>query len=302
MTAYPGYHTAPKGLGNAGAAGRLQVRRAVATLVRDNRFEMPPFPAVAREIYEVSNRPTASMDELASIAHRDAFIAGRILRIANSAHYGFRQPATTLRDGIVRIGTKELRNILFVLGMKGGTFRAEGFSAIAEAAWQHSLTCAIAASMLATYTGRAERHRAFLAGLVHDVGVPVVLKAFVQLVKTKKVRHQEAVKAYASVAEALHAEAGGLVSGRWRLDDGLKDVISQHHHPERATCERDLVFLVAVADEAARRAAVEAEGAEEETALEEHPSVAVLGLSSAQLTEFSGSLPLRVADYESVIR
>ena len=228
-----------------------KARREISELIRSDRFELPPMPAVAQEVFAAANRPNATVQELARIAHRDPFIAGRVLKVANSAAYGFLNPAGTLKDAIVRIGMQEFRNIILVLGMKGDVFRSKEFQEFGEAAWSHSLATAIACSIIAKATRRVEGHRAFLAGLMHDIGVSVVVKAAIVHVQNKPEDKAYMREFLPLIAADLHTEIGALVGRRWRLDDGLVDAIAYHHAPSEAEEEPTLAIHVALADSAA---------------------------------------------------
>lgn len=273
-----------------------RLRRQVAALVRDDRFELPPMPAVAQELYLASTRPTTSLQELARIAHRDTFIAGRVLRIANTAYYACGRPATTLQEAIVRIGTNELRNIVFVLGMKGDVFRVRDFAELAERAWRHSLATALACGILAKRTKEVPPHRAFLAGLLHDVGLGVVLKASLRVVEERPGDRELVRGSFPAIAGGLHAEVGALVAARWRLDAGLTEAVAHHHAPANATLEPALVTHVAAADEAAREAGFDNGLAPPRWPV---PTLRTMGLPDGFAARLVEALPDKLVEYEA---
>ncbi len=245
------WYVDPVALPESDAERAQKTRREIAELIRSDRFELPPMPAVAQEVFAAAGSPNVSVRELARIAHRDPFIAGRVLKVANSAAYGFLSPAGTLKDAIVRIGMQEFRNIILVLGMKGEVFRSRDFQTIAERTWTHSLATAIACGIIAKATRRVEGHRAFLAGLMHDVGVSVVVKAAVEHLRARPTEKDYLHGSLTTIAADLHQEVGALVARRWRLDDGLVDAIAHHHRPSEAEVEPTLAMHVALADSAA---------------------------------------------------
>jgi HD-like signal output (HDOD) protein len=249
--AHPAWRVDPDEVPLTPGERRDGLRKAIADLVRSDRFELPPLPAVAQEVFLASGRPQTPVKELARIVHRDAFIAGRVLRVANSAHYGFARAADNLHGAIVRIGVDELRNIVVALGLKGEVFRARGFEKEAEVTWRHSLASAIAAGMLATASKRVERHRAFLAGLLHNVGCGVVLKAAVELCKQRPQESDEVRRNVRPVMMSLFRETGGLVSRRWKLDEGLHEAIVFCDDPAPSGVEPELTRHVTLGRAAA---------------------------------------------------
>ncbi len=223
------------------------VRNKVREFISSGLFEPPPLPTVANEILGACSGG-AGASQLAEIAHRDAFIAGRVLKLANSAFFQRGAPARTLSAAIVRVGQDELRNLVLTVVLKGTTFNVREGREYATLCWRHSLACALASSLLASETGWAEPHRAFLAGLLHDVGKGVVLHAMVHLARDKRSQSSIDIAFAPVIADSLHTMVGGIVAKKWRLDDGLHEVITLHHAPVDARVDKRLCSLVAFAD------------------------------------------------------
>lgn len=221
---------------------RDRIRRFMGT----EDFEPPPLPAIAQEILDACASGTAAAAQLAEIAHRDSFIAGRVLKLANSAWFRRGTEAQTLQQAIVRIGQNELRNLVLAVVLKGRTFDIPPVRDFALLSWRHSLACALGASLVASDTHWAEPHRAFLAGLLHDVGKAVVLHAFAQLRKADA--DPPSFDVAPAVAHSLHTEVGARLAQTWRLDAGLREVIVRHHEPALATVDERLCSLVSFAD------------------------------------------------------
>jgi HD-like signal output (HDOD) protein len=223
------------------------VRDSVKAFVAKEQFEPPPLPAIAQEILAACASEDVAAAQLAEIAHRDSFIAGRVLKLANSAFVSGAVEAQTLRQAIVRIGQNELRNLVLAVVLKGRTFQFPEARDFAVMTWRHSLSCALAASLIASETGWAEPHRAFLAGLLHDVGKAVVLEAYMQMHRDRG----DAAPSFdtaPAVAHAVHTDVGSLVADSWQLDDALREVLTLHHAPADAVIDEKLVSVVAYAD------------------------------------------------------
>ena len=67
-------------------------------------LELPRPPRVALEILELSRKPSARIEDIASLLEREPLLAGRVLRLANSALYGASIPVTTLKQALIRMG------------------------------------------------------------------------------------------------------------------------------------------------------------------------------------------------------
>lgn len=223
------------------------VRDRVRDFVATGDFEPPPLPAIAQEILDACASGNAAAGQLAEIAHRDSFIAGRVLKLANSAWFRRGAEAQTLQQAIVRIGQNELRNLVLAVVLKRRTFDIPPVREFALLTWRHSLACALGASLVASDTRWAEPHRAFLAGLLHDVGKAVVLHAFAQIRRAPGA-DPPSFELAPAVAHSLHADVGCRLAETWRLDAGLREVISLHHEPARATQDERLCGLVSFTD------------------------------------------------------
>lgn len=223
------------------------VRERVRGFLVSESFEPPPLPAIAREILDACAAGDAAATQLAEIAHRDSFIAGRVLKLSNSAWYRRGGESRTLKQAIVRVGQNELRNVVLAVVLKGRTFDLPAARDFALLTWRHSLATALGASLAASDTGWVEPHRAFLAGLLHDVGKAVVLHAFVQL-RRPTGSDPPALEHAPAVAHSLHTEVGSLLADAWRLDSALREVIARHHEPSRAAVDEHLCNLVSFAD------------------------------------------------------
>lgn len=223
------------------------IRESVRDFIGAGRFEPPPLPAIAQEILDACATDNVAAAQLEEIAHRDSFIAGRVLRLANSAYFRRAMEAQTLRQAIVRVGQNELRNLVLTVVLKGQTFNFPEARKFAVMTWRHSLSCALAASLVASESGWAEPHRAFLAGLLHDVGKAVVLHAYAQLHKLGGEDAPDFVTAPA-VAHSLHTEVGERVADVWQLDAGLREVMTLHHRPADAKIDPKLCSIVAFSD------------------------------------------------------
>ena len=120
-----------------------------------------------------------SAGELATVADRDVVITGSLLSLANSAYYARGTPVTSLRNAIVRLGTRKTRNVLLGLSV------ARSFSAIEiPGKWSsvrfnaHSLSTAVFCDLIVQNALTRDSDWAFGAGLLHDIGLLLIAAAF----------------------------------------------------------------------------------------------------------------------------
>jgi HD-like signal output (HDOD) protein len=108
--------------------------------------DLPTMPAIAGQIVQAVDHPDASIDDIRSLIQQDAAIAARILKILNSALYGFPSEIQSLSHAISLLGTMTVRNLVLAASMKE-TDRRFGF--LEKLLWQHSSLAGPVAAMLA---------------------------------------------------------------------------------------------------------------------------------------------------------
>jgi putative nucleotidyltransferase with HDIG domain len=138
----------------------------VETVMRD-LSRLRPLPSVVMQVIQLLANPQVDINRVGQMLVADQVIAAQILRQANSAYYGGRAPCATVADGIVRVGIRQVKSVLYGaaanqmlsahLQMKNDLFR-------------HSQVVAAVARRLAALLHRADPEEAFTAGLLHDIG------------------------------------------------------------------------------------------------------------------------------------
>jgi putative nucleotidyltransferase with HDIG domain len=215
-------------------------------------LEIPLIPEAATAVMRACADPDADARKLSEIVRRDAALATGVVRVAQSAVYGGARVAT-LQQAVTRLGAVKLREAAWVVVCRGRLFKAPGYEKQVREVFRHCLAAGFFAQEIAREI-RVNVEEAFLAGLLHDVGRPILLQAAANLGETGDI---------SALLDAHHAEIGGLLETRWSLAPRVAQAIVQHH----AACpSTPLGHLVQLADAFARNAA------------DAHPAIAVLNL------------------------
>jgi len=186
----------------------------------------------------------SSAEELADVLHRDQAMTAHILRVVNSPLYRTRNPIDSLPQALNRLGFGMVREIAMVIACKQRVFRAREFGPEVYRAFRHSLATALFAQEVAR-TIHVDTEEAFLAGLLHDVGRPVLLQAVADLHAESRLVDTPAVMA---VVAELHAQVGELLARKWNLPSRVCDAIAFHHEPFSSPSSA-LSLLVNLADD-----------------------------------------------------
>ncbi len=221
-----------------------------ATLERLSRTgALPALPAVATAALAIARDPRGDVERLCRIVQSDVGITARVVRIANSVFYGRKRPARNVKEAVTTVGLRKTCDILVVVCARQLYDRA--FPRIEEL-WDHALAVGIASEVIAAYTERADPARAFLPGLLHDVG----RIAFLMAGPTAVAVIDELAADEEGTSPALerewygfdHAQAGAMLTCDWGLERDQCEAIRWHHEPKSAGCAQDFPLVVSAAD------------------------------------------------------
>ena len=203
---------------------------------------LPTPPIVVTKIMEMSEDSKSSAEDIAKVIALDQALTMKMLKLSNSAYYGFRQKVSSLDSAVVTLGLKVVRNLALSIAMLEA-FPASGAEGDFDRRmfWEHSVGCAVISKLLAKRTGypRDKMEEAFTAGLLHDIG-KVVLDRYLHeeygsVVRMAKEENIPIIEAEEKVLGVTHAEVGHLLSFMWKLPKELQWVIYSHHNPEGAS-------------------------------------------------------------------
>ena len=199
--------------------------------------DLPTMPAIASQVVQAVDNPDSSIDDIRKLIDQDAAIAARILKISNSALYGFPSEIQSLSHAISLLGTMTVRNLVLAASMKE-TYKR--FGLMEKLLWQHSSMAGPVAARLAEYRGVAvDPDVAFTAGLLHHIGKTALANShrseYERVMSTVYNDGRSFVEVENEVFGFSHAELGAAVVQQWGLPDSLVLTIQYHHEPGMLT-------------------------------------------------------------------
>ena len=214
---------------------------------------IPSMPPAATEVAHLLQDPESSIKEIVRAIEYDPGLASNILRMANSAYYGFTEPVCSIRDAIVRLGTNSIFQMVVTWAISPLAQRnVPGYGLSSGQLWEHSIAVAVGAEQLAWELNLKSAAHVFTAGLLHDIGkvvlgkfVEVDISAIMEVVSQRKVSFEVAEQ---QVLGIDHAEIGAILLETWNLPPSVSEVSRWHHQPEWTSGEMPAVDLVHVAD------------------------------------------------------
>jgi putative nucleotidyltransferase with HDIG domain len=195
-------------------------------------------PILYYQLREKLDDPNTSFDDLAAIIKTDPAMSARLLKIVNSAFYGFAEKVDTLTHALNIIGTEQLTDLALAAII---TSKFEGIPRDLinmETFWMHSIGCGIAARKIAKHMSGMEPEKMYLGGMLHDIGSLILFKESPEDAKKILLRCKESGESLFKVEKEVlgydHAEVGALLLAEWKLSERLVEMVKYHHQPAKA--------------------------------------------------------------------
>jgi putative nucleotidyltransferase with HDIG domain len=235
-------------------AGKGEPKELVAKMVKQVAT-LATLPEVTASIITTVEDPKSTAQALHKIVAHDPALVTRILKVVNSAFYGLPGQIASIERAIVLLGLNAVKNIAVAASL-GQMFRGvqlcEGFTA--KDLWQHCIAVAVTARELAKSLKIPVVDEAFLAGMIHDIGMLVALQTAPDQLRTvcERVRTGAATDFCATEREIMgvdHQMLGRALAEQWKFPNTCQLVAGFHHQPEGLSENNHiLVWVVNAAD------------------------------------------------------
>jgi HD-like signal output (HDOD) protein len=222
-----GQHDLGEWLEEAGIIESKELVRRLLEVFRAPRYEPPVLPAVAIELHKLVRKSDVKFPAILSLLEKDPLIAGKVLRIAQSAFYARQAAVQSIEQALVRLGLSTLSQLFMEVSMRAKVFRAAGYEEPMRLLSRHSAATAHIARILCRRTSLYDEY-AFLCGLLHDVGIAASMIVLSQLPRGVKVPAFELVW---PAIEEIHETASGILCRSWKLPPDVALVVEHHHVP-----------------------------------------------------------------------
>ncbi|MBI4800843.1 MAG: HDOD domain-containing protein [Desulfarculus sp.] len=184
--------------------------------------------------------------DIGNLISRDQVLSAKVLKLANSAFFGFSRKVGSLTQALMLLGFDVVKGLILTSSvfdmMKD---RDQGL-------WEHSMGVATASSLLAQQVDLPDAEEASLGGLLHDLGKVVLraqmtedMQSIVELVEVEGMSIRQAEQ---EVLGFDHSHIGMWLAESWKLPEELMDPIRWHHQPEGARKAPLLTAVVHLAD------------------------------------------------------
>lgn len=220
--------------------------------ITESIIGLPTLPTVVAKMIELVDNPRTSASSLARLISSDQALTARILKLANSAYYGFSREISTVNMAIVILGFNTVKDMGLSLSVFD-VFKSKKPNSAFDLTrfWEHSIACGIASRMLARsycsrYTGEA-----FVAGLLHDIGKVILNQyfqdEFIAMIESQK-KGATLEEAETGVIGTHHTAIGSWLAEKWNLPRIISRNLMYHHEPWIPSKDNLFIAFVNLAD------------------------------------------------------
>lgn len=208
-----------------------------AKYIGDNT-KLSTLPDVYKHILDAISKPYSSAYDIEKVIRTDTNLSARLLKIVNSAFYGYPSKIDTLSRALSIIGTKQLSTLAVGINITCVFKNIPSEIVNMKMFWKHSVLCGICAKLIAGYKNIQNTERMFVAGLLHDIG-RLVLYNYLPIeslyaAAAAKIKHSLLYAVERDLFNFDHATLGGDLLNKWQISLSLEDCISHHHEPQRS--------------------------------------------------------------------
>ena len=228
------------------AGNHPELGAILAKIADDDSFELPVLPEVAAQLLQLTNDIDCDPLEIVGLIRRDQSLTTHLLRIANSARYSTGVIVTSIQQAVARLGLIRVREIVVLVACRSRIFDVAEFDQEVRSSFRRSLAAAVFAQEIARLR-RLNVEEAFLSGLLHDVGRPIILQYLADCRRSHSLTVTDDVVCHA--ATEYRVPLGARLITAWKLPERVAEAVRYQHNPlESVNCQALSTILNLAAD------------------------------------------------------
>lgn len=212
---------------------------------------IPSLPEIITKSMEIMQNKNSSTEELSKVISTDIGLTARVLKLVNSAFYGFPKQISTINQAVVILGFTTIKGLILSASILRifNTKDTEFFSY--KKFWSHSILSAKCADLLSRELNLSEED-IFSAAFLHDIG-KIILAQYdsenYQRACLKNKDKKSLIETENEECGTNHCEIGGIIAYTWNLPQIFCDIILYHHKPLQSENYKKACAIVHIADD-----------------------------------------------------
>lgn len=214
--------------------------------------DLPAMPQIVTKIQELMADPNSSMEMMSDLIKIEPSIAANVLKLANSAYYGFSGKVSSIQRALVLLGIKTIRDVVIMSGISGFLNKTlKGYGVNSGNMWKHSIAVAMGSKIIAKKIRPELENDVFFAGIIHDIG-KIILDQHVYERKDDfdafmKDGKNTFLYAEKQILGLDHPEMAAEFCEKWKIPERQILAVRFHHYPSRSN-GNELAYILHIAD------------------------------------------------------
>lgn len=259
-------------------------------------------PEVYLKVQRLMDDPASDIYDFAEVISVDPNLSTRVLKVVNSAYFGFPEPVDSISRAINMIGLGPLHNMVLGISAMSSLELPNDIMPL-NTFWRASLFSGVLARLLAERLKLSKSDHLFIAGLLHEIGHLVLYSKFPQqALAAREIVEQQGQAIHEAEMQVMgyhYGDIGAMLMANWNLSDNLQSITRHQPTPELATDFKTETTLMHLAHACAQSITTESQAAAD--TLIDAEVQAVVGLTQQELEHSMDEARAISADMEKVI-
>lgn len=215
--------------------------------------DLPTLPDIVARISKMTVSPQTNAADIGKLIGNDPALSSKVLRLVNSAYYGFPRKISSVTKAIVLLGFAKVKNMAIsaaVVDVFSDTGDVDQFNFLQY--WQHAVAAGICSELLTRRFHPAKADDAFVAGLLSETGKVLMAHCapdrYSEVLTAAGERDIPVVEAEEEVLGLTHMQAGAMLADSWNFPELLVETIRSFRNPGAVREHRDVIDAVHVAN------------------------------------------------------
>ncbi len=260
--------------------------------------ELPILKDIIIKVLKVFDNPYSNAEDLKTIISMDQSLTLKVLKLANSAYYGFPRQIDSVSEAVVILGFLTVRNIILTSTIYNMFIEKSKDDHIfnRKEFWKHCVATGISAKIIAERLN-LNHEEYFTIGLLHDVGKIFFdiyfNEQFIKLLKENKNKSILFSELEKKEFGFSHGEVGALIVDKWNLPEIFIEPIKYHHYPISAK-NKQMASIIHIADIISKVSSINYDNSDIKSLINEE-SLKILKLQTSDLIEIIKNLEKELA-------
>ena len=227
-----------------------------AETIKDRVKDIPSLPEIVNKVINLVQNPNSSALQLSKIIANDAGLTARVLKLVNSAYYGFPKQISSIQHAIAILGFSTIRGLVLsssifkIFAPKDNASKLLDYKKL----WRHSLLTATINKHVNNALKYSENENLFSSAILHDMG-KIILDQYdhgnyvLSLAENSELSINDDLECEKKYCGLDHCEVGHLIAEHWNLPETITEAIKYHHSPKESMPEhKKIVTMTAISN------------------------------------------------------